>query len=290
MTTPFSKYEILGRVVETVCHMPTDAPVLQLCNAISNSIWEYLQDPAIMERFTPIKLGKPAPEIIKDIPHSIFDTEHVDDIPAEIKPKKPTVTPAPLPEPPAPRKTPVVLQYGPDGLPIPQIIWREKPFNLEKCYLVRYSNPCSTSLGKCRKPCVQTELWLFDKKTDELTTVDVEFADLKTLQCSLDPYVAYACKHRKVPEYIDHEINDAMEDLAAAAKEIQSYRTKQDEKLEQKVATTVPKQPSGKTRLEYYVELYKAGFKVSQIAREMGINEQYVYNLKNQAKNKGLIK
>lgn len=74
-----------------------------------------------------------------------------------------------------------------------------------------------------------------------------------------------------------------MDDLAAAAKEIRSYRKEQDKQLNK------PKVPNGKTRLEYYVELYKAGFKVSQIAREMGINEQYVYNLKNQAKNKGLL-
>ena len=228
MTTPFSKYEILGRIVETVCHMPTDANQLALCNAIACSVWEYLQDPAIMERFTPIKLGKPV--TIKDMPRNIFDTEHVDDIPADIKPKKtekpkynferyPTDSKTESVVTPAPRTTPVVLETGPDGLPIPAILWREKPFNLDKCYLGQYSNPCSTSLGKCKQPCVQTELWLFDKKTDELSTVDVEFADLETLRSSLDPYVEYAKKHRTPPVYVDKEINDAMDDLVAAAKE-----------------------------------------------------------------------
>lgn len=264
MTTPFSKYEILGRVVETVCHMPTDAPVLHLCNAISNSIWEYLQE---LEKPTPVTLGKPA--VVKVPATDIFDTEHTDDIPAEIKPKKTTP------------KKPVIRDVN---LPVLDMLWWEKPINLDKCYLGQYSNPCTTSLGKCKQPCVQTELWLFDKKTDELSTVDVEFADLETLHNSLDPYVEYAKKHRTPPVYVDKEINAAMDDLAAAAKEIRSYRKEQDEQLNK------PKVPNGKTRLEYYVELYKAGFKVSQIAREMGINEQYVYNLKNQAKNKGLIK
>lgn len=275
MKTPFSKYEILGRVVETVCHMPTDASQLALCNAVACSVWDYLQAPDILERFTPIKLGKAAPEIIKDIPRSIFDTEHVDDIPADIKPKKAKYEkelPGTMP-----------IQVNKDGLPIPEIIWREKPFDLDKCYLGKYSNPCTTSLGQCRKPCVQTELWLYDKKTDYLTVVDVEFADLESLHRSLDPWVEYAHKHHTQPEYIDKEINDAMDDLAAAAKELRSFRTAQDEQLNK------PKVPNGKTRLEYYVELYKAGFKVSQIAREMGINLQTVYSYKNQAKNKGLL-
>ena len=56
MNTPFSKYEILGRVVETVAHMPADANQLALCNAIACSVWEYLQDPAILERFTPTQI------------------------------------------------------------------------------------------------------------------------------------------------------------------------------------------------------------------------------------------
>lgn len=271
-------HEILGIIIDTLTTMPTESSDINKYKAIAIALENRLG------KTETVKLGTPK------IPRNIFDTEHVDDIPADIKPKKATViTPAPLPEPPAPRTTAPVLQYGPDGLPIPELLWREKPFNLDKCYLVRYSNPCSTSLGKCRKPCVQTELWLFDKKTDELTTVDVEFADLKTLYSSLDPYVEYACKHRNQPEYIDKALNDAMDDLAAAAKEIRKYRTKQDEKLEPKVATKSA-ETDGKTRMEQFLNLYNRGFKTSQIAREMGITEQYVYNLKNQAKTKGLIK
>lgn len=238
MKTPFSKYEILGRVVDAVNTMPVDAPILQMCNVIAGSIYQYLQE---LEIPTPVTLGKPT--VVKVPATDIFDTEHTDDIPAEIKPKK--------------------------TLPELQMLYSEKPVDLKNNYLGQYSNPCSTSMGKCRQPCVQTELWLFNKKTDELTTIDVEYADIETLRKALDPYVEYAKKHRVPPTWLDKETNEAMDDLMAAAKEV----VKQQKR----------------NRMDQYVDLYKAGFKVSQIAREMGISEQGVYAYKHEAKKKGLL-
>lgn len=195
-------------------------------------------------------------------PVDIFDTQRVDDVPPELNVKTNAMMPT---------------------------LWREKRIDLNKNYLGSYSNPCSTSVGKCGRPCVQTELWLYDKETDYLSTVDVEFADRETLQATLDPLVEYAKKHRVLPVWEDKATNDAMDDLAAAAKEHRVNRAEQDEKLKTKVSAQSAK-TDGKTRIEQFLNLYNRGFKTSQIAREMGITEQYVYNLKNQAKTKGLIK
>ena len=69
--------------------------------------------------------------------------------------------------------------------------WTEQHVDLDNNYLERYSNPCSTLHGKCGGKCWQTELWLRNKKTKELSVCDVEFYEMDELRGTLDPYVKY---------------------------------------------------------------------------------------------------
>ncbi len=69
--------------------------------------------------------------------------------------------------------------------------WTEQHVDLDNNYLERYSNPCSTLHGKCGRKCWQTELWLRNKKTKELSVCDVEFYEMDELRGTLDPYVKY---------------------------------------------------------------------------------------------------
>lgn len=189
-------------------------------------------------------------------PVDIFDTQHIDDVPPELNVKTNATMPT---------------------------LWREKRIDLNKNYLGSYSNPCSTSVGKCGGPCVQTELWLYDKETDYLSTVDVEFPDRETLQAILDPLVEYAKKHRVPPVWEDKATNDAMDELVALAKEHRANRAEQDEKLKH-VA------PVKENQLSRFVELYNQGWKLSRIATEMNTTIENTYARKSYAKKKGLIK
>lgn len=67
--------------------------------------------------------------------------------------------------------------------------WIERDIDLNKNYIDRYSNPCSTLHGKCGGKCVQTEIWLRNKKTGVLSVCDVEFASIDDLTTTLDPYI-----------------------------------------------------------------------------------------------------
>lgn len=254
-------YNVYGIVFGTACEMPTEQrnnPWL-LCHAIADAVVAYIANmPSVPH--APVQ------------PRDIFDTEHTDDLPAEIKPKKPTPKPVPEPDP---------VEPEPE-LPLIDVIWAERTIDLVNNYIGSYSNPCSTSVGQCRRPCVQTELWLYDKNTDTLSVVDAEFDTLEKLHACLDPHVEYAKKHRTPPTWEDKATNDAMDNLAAECKKHREKRAKKDEMLK---ITTQPK----KSRLDQFVEMYNMGFKPSRIASEMGISLQGTYSYKNLARKKGLI-
>lgn len=78
-----------------------------------------------------------------------------------------------------------------NALPPFNPLWTAADVDFGKNYLQQYSNPCSTLHGNCGGECVQTELWLRNKKTGNLSVCDVEFATLDELRATLDPYVRY---------------------------------------------------------------------------------------------------
>ncbi|MBO5704927.1 MAG: hypothetical protein J6R99_02825 [Alphaproteobacteria bacterium] len=258
-------YNVYGIVFGTACEMPTEQrnnPWL-LCHAIADAVVAYIENmPSVPH--APVQ------------PRDIFDTEHTDDLPAEIKPKKLTPKPVPEPDP---------VEPEPE-LPLIDAIWVERTIDLVNNYIGSYSNPCSTSVGQCRRPCVQTELWLYDKNTDTLSVVDAEFDTLEKLHACLDPHVEYAKKHRTPPTWIDPEIERQSEKLVVECRAHRAARANTDANL----ADGKPVDTIGKSRLEQYVELYNMGFKPSRIATEMGISQQGAYSYKNLARKKGLIK
>lgn len=73
-------------------------------------------------------------------------------------------------------------------------LWTAADVDFDKNYLQQYSNPCSTLHGNCGGECVQTELWLRNKKTGNLSVCDAEFATLDELRATLDPYVKLATR------------------------------------------------------------------------------------------------
>ena len=323
-TTQVKHYDIYGVVFNAACRMPAEQrndPWL-VCSVIVSALDEYynkLNDAALA------KYCDPAPTP----PRDVFDTEHTDDIPAEIKPKKPRIiTHKPIHDPTLPdgvvltplsktekvQKTAtksktesVVMPAAPtkpsdnsekpndpdytniDNWDLPTIeintLWQEKPIDIKKNYIGKYSNPCSTSLGKCGGPCWQTEICLYNKETDWLSTVDVEFPDLETLHKTLDPYVEYAKKHHKEPVWIDPNIAEQQEKIVAECREYRKNRAEQDAKLQKHVAPT-----SNKDRLNRFVELYNQGWKIRQIAEAMDTTYELTHARKNYAKKKGLIK
>lgn len=306
---PTKRYDIYGVVYNTACRMPSDQrndPWL-LCSAICGALDEYL------EKLAREQLIRVSPRVNTTndgmMLFNIFDTEHTDDIPADIKPKKPTISKMEKVQKTATKsKTePVVMPAAPtepsdnsekpndpdytniDNWNLPTIeintLWQEKPIDIKKNYIGKYSNPCSTSLGKCGGPCWQTEIWLYNKETDWLSTVDVEFPDLETLHKTLDPYIEYAKKHHKEPVWIDPNIAEQQEKIVAECREYRKNRAEQDAKLQKHVAPT-----SNKDRLNRFVELYNQGWKIRQIAEAMDTTYELTRARKNYAKKKGLIK
>lgn len=308
---PTKRYDIYGVVYNTACRMPSDQrndPWL-LYSAICGALDVYL------EKLAREQLIRVSPRVNTTndgmMLFNIFDTEHTDDIPADIKPKKPTISKMEKVQKTATKsKTEsVVMPAAPtepsdnseklndpdytniDNWDLPTIeintLWQEKPIDIKKNYIGKYSNPCSTSLGKCGGPCWQTEIWLYDKVTDWLSTVDVEFPDLETLHKTLDPYVEYAKKHHKEPVWIDQNIAEQQEKIVAECREYRKNRAEQDAKLQKHVAPT-----SNKDRLNRFVELYNQGWKIRQIAEAEAMDTTYELTRarKNYAKKKGLIK
>ncbi len=172
-----------------------------------------------------------------------------------------------------PGPTPVATSIGPtpdlDELESVTIkpIWMERDIDLDKYLISRYSNPCSCTRGHCERPCVQTELCLVNRETGILEACDVEFETLQELQIFCDPQVA---EYNRQPhsEYIDQEIEEQTQKIKKACR---AHREKR--------------------RIDQFLEFYRAYAGDSKkIADAMGVNTQAVYNLKNQAKNKGLLK
>ncbi len=304
-TTQVKHYDIYGVVFNAACRMPTEQrndPWL-VCSVIVSALDEYfnkLNDAALAEYCKPDLAPTP--------PRDVFDTEHTDDIPKKelfgglkisnkqpARPKKPRKTfveycleqqkPNTFSDlNPTDSKTESVADPEPEpDLPPFTCAHQSGPVDLEKNYLGQYSNPCSTQVGKCLKPCVQTELWLFDKDTDYMSVVDVEYENIESLRATLDPYVAYAKKHRHPPQYIDTKIAAAQEKIVAECREYRKNHAEMVKKLTSNRA-------NGKTQMERFVELYNAGFKYTQIANELGITVDSVYAYKHKAKKEGLIK
>ncbi len=248
---PSKNYDIYGIVFKTACKMPAeqrDNPWL-LYHAIANALDSYISTKCVDNR-----------RIVVEPPHDIFDTKNTDDLPAEIKPRKKSTQPEP-----DTADTPTD-----DALPAVEPDWASGKIDLTNNYIGSYSNPCSTTCGKHGYTVYQTELWLYNMETGYLSVVDTEWTSLEQLRATLDPYVKYAKKHRKLEKFVDTEINEQMDNIRATCKQFRAEKNQ--------------------SRLQYYVQLYNLGFKPSQIAQEMGITKQSVYTYKNTAKSQGLIK
>jgi len=300
-TTQVKHYDIYGVVFNAACRMPTEQrndPWL-VCSVIVSALDEYynkLNDVALAKYCEPDPVPTP--------PCDVFDTEHTDDIPADIKPKKPTISKMEKVQKTATKsKTePVVMPAAPtepsdnsekpndpepidpeSELPPFNPAWCERFVDFDKYYLGKYSNPCSTRHGQCGGPCYQTELWLYNKTTDYFSVCDVEFYSLDELRATLDPYVKYAHEHRVVPEHIDTDIAEKQEQMVAECREHRKNRAKTLEQLENY-------RNDNRTQMERFVDLYNQGLSNVAIASQMGLVLGSVYAYKNKAKAKGLIK
>lgn len=301
---PTKRYDIYGVVYNTACRMPSDQrndPWL-LCSAICGALDEYL------EKLAREQLIRVSPRVNTTndgmMLFNIFDTEHTDDIPADIKPKKPTISKMEKVQKTATKsKTePVVMPAAPtepsdnsekpndpepidpeSELPPFNPAWCERFVDFDKHYLGKYSNPCSAQHGQCGGPCYQTELWLYNKTTDYFSVCDVEFYSLDELRATLDPYVKYAHEHRVVPEHIDTDIAEKQEQMVAECHEHRKNRAKTLAQLENY-------RNDNRTQMERFVDLYNQGLSNVAIASQMGLVLGSVYAYKNKAKAKGLIK
>lgn len=138
-----------------------------------------------------------------------------------------------------------------NALPPFNPLWTAADVDFGKNYLQQYSNPCSTLHGNCGGKCVQTELWLRNKRTGNLSVCDVEFATLDELRATLDPYVK----------------------LAAAAN-----AAKQSQKL-----------PCSRERLEQLAKLFNTGKSDAEIIEQCHISASSVATYRAAAKRCGLL-
>lgn len=130
-------------------------------------------------------------------------------------------------------------------------LWTAADVDLGKNYLQQYSNPCSTLHGNCGGECVQTELWLRNKRTGNLSVCDAEFATLDELRATLDPYVK----------------------LAAAANAAAQSR----------------KLPCSRERLEQLAKLFNAGKSDAEIMEQCHISASSVATYRAAAKRCGML-
>lgn len=130
--------------------------------------------------------------------------------------------------------------------------WTEHDVDFDKNYLEQYSNPCSTMCGQCGNACIQTELWLRDKNTGELSVCDVEFYTRDELRATLEPYIALAKR----------------EMAAAAAKKL----------------------PCSMERLKQIAKLFNAGASDDEIMEQLHISQNSVKTYRAAARRTGLLK
>lgn len=130
--------------------------------------------------------------------------------------------------------------------------WTEHDVDFDKNYLEQYSNPCSTMCGQCGDACIQTELWLRDKNTGELSVCDVEFYTRDELRATLEPYIALAKR----------------EMAAAAAKKL----------------------PCSMERLKQIAKLFNAGTSDDEIMEQLHISQNSVKTYRAAARRTGLLK
>lgn len=130
--------------------------------------------------------------------------------------------------------------------------WTEHDVDFDKNYLEQYSNPCSTMCGQCGNACIQTELWLRDKNTGELSVCDVEFYTRDELRATLEPYIALAKR----------------EIAAAAAKKL----------------------PCSMERLKQIAKLFNAGASDDEIMEQLHISQNSVKTYRAAARRTGLLK
>lgn len=102
------------------------------------------------------------------------------------KMENPTISETETVDPPVAKSTNELPPFNP--------LWTAANVDLDKNYLQQYSNPCSTLHGNCGGKCVQTELWLRNKKTGNLSVCDAEFKTIDELRKTLDPYVKLAAR------------------------------------------------------------------------------------------------
>lgn len=105
--------------------------------------------------------------------------------------------------------------------------------------------------GQCGGMCVQTELWLRDKNTGELSVCDVEFYTHDELHTTLDPYIALAKR-----------------EIAAAASK---------------------KLPCSMERLKQIAELFNDGASDDEIMERLHISQNSVKTYRAAAKRVGLL-
>lgn len=158
-------------------------------------------------------------------------------------------------------------------------LWLARQVTWADYWLYQYSHPAPlpAACSKCNQECLQTELWLINRHTHKLTTVDAEFADMDAIRDFLDPRVELAKQNNICPlEHIDAELagEDDDEDAAGGENAPGGTRTKR-----------------ARDTMGRFVDAYRRhDGNTDKIMAEMGfVNKQQVYAYKNRAKNMGVL-
>lgn len=320
-TTQVKHYDIYGVVFNAACRMPAEQrndPWL-VCSVIVSALDEYynkLNDAALAKYCDP----DPAPTP----PRDVFDTEHTDDIPAEIKPKKSRIiTHKPIHDPTLPdgvvltplskmakvqktatkSKTESVVMPAAPTEPSdnsekpndPEPIDPESelpPFNPAWCE--RFVDFNKYYLGKYSNPCSTQHgqcggpCYQTELWLYNKTTDYLSVRDAEFY--SLDELRATLDPYVKYAHehrvVPEHIDTDIAEKQEQMVAECREHRKNRAKTL----AQLENYRNDNRTQMERFVDLYNQGLSNVAIASQMGLVLGSVYAYKNKAKAKGLIK